>query len=54
MAPRLVLPTDPAGVCSLLQLSCPCQGSSSGKQICFSHLSHPFTFPFTSPCQDPS
>lgn len=41
VAPQLVLPTDPAGVCSLLQLSCPCQGSSPGKQTCFSHLSHP-------------
>lgn len=41
VAPRLVLPTDPAGVSSFLQLSCPCQGSSPGKQICFSHLSHP-------------
>lgn len=41
VAPQLVLPTDPAGVSSFLQLSCPCQGSSPGKQICFSHLSHP-------------
>lgn len=41
VAPQLVLPTDPAGVSSLLQLSCPCRGSSPGKQICFSHLSHP-------------
>lgn len=41
VAPQLVLPTDPEGVSSLLQLSCPCRGSSPGKQICFSHLSHP-------------
>lgn len=41
VAPQLVLPTDPAGAFSFLQLSCPCQGSSPGKQICFSHLSHP-------------
>lgn len=32
VAPQLVLPTDPAGVCSLLQLSCPCRGSSLGSR----------------------
>lgn len=46
----MVLPTDPAGVSSLLQLSCPCQGSSPGKQICFSHLSHPLAISCPPPC----